>query len=344
MKQIDEVKLAAIFDKAKAEAMALLTDLPTVPEIAVEHPIPITDYSKTFRYSKAENAWKFSLFKPGIYKSFAPAKGSVNLDYYQWANPTPLLGMPRITNEGLLFFNNQKNTLFMADISDKPKYPFEMWYVWHKPDYFINEKMIEEPCYTGENGTPVGVRLTNEDKPQFQFNKAVYPVNRPFIYRLRLTENPKGVANVELWIDGVKQTNSVQVQTWYRNHFTIGAGVNTNNSYIGWAEVFNTPVLSDTDGDKVTAELKSEYKPFDLPIATDITYTKSASGITVSFKPNIPAKIKWVDMSKGIELATYAVALQDKLTVPSNFIGRAEVTVVDAQGRYFDIPSTKIIR
>ena len=310
----------------------------------------VVDYTKTYRYSLAENAYKFGSLPVGVVTSIAPAKGTAKLNYA--GTKTPTLGMPYITKDGLLFLQNQLNTYYIANISVYPKYPNEMWYVWYKPDYFIYEKYAEDPFYTGDYGSPTSFRLTNANTPDQMFINAVTPVNKPSIFRIRTTKigNKTDYVNVELWIDGVKQTNEVQVTAWYRNYFAIGVGVNTNNAYVGWAEVFNTPVLSDYQALRITQELQAEYKPYGLPIATDLKYMFSGGNITVSYKYNgrLPegkaAKIRWVEMNGGPDKSRYRSEYDNKSIIPVPFSGRAEITVYDVNGHYFDIPSTKLAR
>ena len=42
--------------------------------------------------------------------------------------------------------------------------------------------------------------------------------------------------------------------------------------------------------------------------------------------------------------ARYKIEYDGKFTIPAPFSGRAEVTVYDTNGNYFDIPSTKLAR
>ena len=310
-------------------------------------PFLVYDYTQTYRYSMAKNAYKFGLLPAGVVNTIPPAKGNTPMNYIGTPNPT--LGMPYITKDGLLFIQNQANVRYSADILNAPGYPTEIWFVWYKPDYFMWEKYFEEPFYAGDMGGANGFRFTNDNSDDHQFAKSVQPVNRAAIYRIRATQinNKTDYINVELWIDGVKQTNKVAVTAWYRKYFTLEVGAETNNAYVGWAEIFNTPVLTDDQALRVTQELQAEYKPFNLPIATDLRYTvDKAKNLTVSYKYNGKltkgrVKTKWVDMKGGPAKSMYRPEYDNKLTVPANFRGRVEITVSDIKGNYFGIPSTK---
>ncbi len=120
-----------------------------------------------------------------------------------------------------------------------------------------------------------------------------------------------------------------------------------NNEYVGFAEIFHTPVLTDAQASQVTTELQGEYKALNLPIATDLTYTVSGGNVTVSYKCAIlvaSAKIRWVNIPSGPESSVYLPQYDGKWTIPAVNPCRAEITVYDNAGNYFDIPSTKYFK
>ena len=349
LKQVgDGYSALQVTNSALSKKVDSLNAIINKPIVTPPPPI-VNDYTKTYRYSLAQNAYKFGLLPRGTVTTIPASKGKVAMNYFGTSNPT--LGMPYITKDGLLFLQNQANIPYTANISDKPNYPTEVWFVWYKPDYFMWEKYTEEPFYTGDMGGSNGFRFTNDGTDNHQFAKSIQPVNRPAIYRIRATQigNKTDYINVELWIDGVKQTNNVGVTAWYRKYFTLEVGAQTNNAYVGWAEIFNTPVLTDDQAAKITQELQAEYKPYNLPIATNLTYSVKNGNVTVGYtytgqQPENVAgvKVRWVDwQGGGPETSIYRTDLDGKLTVPANFHGRAEVTVIDVKGNYFDIPSTK---
>jgi len=72
------------------------------------------------------------------------------------------------------------------------------------------------PIYFGELGSPNGVRMTNDNDSAHMFPNAIIPVNQFFSVRFRLTSNgTTNSTNIEMWINGIKQTNTVQVLTFY---------------------------------------------------------------------------------------------------------------------------------
>jgi hypothetical protein len=335
---------------------AYLKAIASIP-VPTPVPTPTYDYSKTYRYGLVTHAYKMGLAKPGFVSSFPDQKGGSALTYS--GSDTPTLGLPYITNDGLLFLQNQKNVFYVANIKgdgnhpdiNNAVYPREVWMVLYKPDYFMFEKFLDGDFYMGDLGSSTAdIRFTNDGTVP-TFTNMKIPVNQLSIWRIRLTalsnSSITNMVNVDFWLNGVKQSSNGQVQTWFRKFYCASLGTDTNNEYFGVAELFHTPVLTDVQAAQITTELQAEYKPLNLPIATDLSYTSQNGNVTVSYKysgsiaEGKPATIRWVNMAKGPESSVYMPQYDGKWTIPAINSCRAEITVYDAQGGYFDIPSTK---
>lgn len=324
--------------------------------------VTTTPITSTVRYSLAQHMYKmnasgFTIGQPVL--SISDLKGKLPLPYTGPANPV-LTGKPPIyTKEGVLFFQNQANTHYSAKSSAIAPYPMEIWMVILKPNYF----MFEAFCggygglYFADLGSASPIRLTNDNDAAHMFQNSVIPVNQFFSIRFRLTSNGNNVpVNVEMWINGVKQTNSVQVLTWFSNQWNISIGTDTNNNYCGFAEYLYFPVLTDAQAAQVEAELQSEYQlgqPIQLPYADQLQLTVAGGSTSVTYKFNnvlgfdedtTKRVVRWIAWgNNGVTNATYLPQYNGLLTIPIALKGRVEITCFDVKGNYYSMASSKAV-
>lgn len=339
------------------------------PPVVIPPPVvTVPAYNKTFRYSVANYAYYLKGLPVGPINSIPAAKGGIPMAYTGISNPTLSLTYPSITKEGMLFVQNEGGVKYTALIKGSPSinnptdatYPRETWFVIYKPNYFMFEKFMEDDFYMGDmGGANNGIRFTNDNTAGFEFINSIIPINQYSVYRVRLTAIPNNsnYVNVELWINGVKQTNNQQVQAWYRQYTMIGIGTDTNNEYVLWAELFTTPgALTDAQATQVFTEINTEYsigKPIQAPYADNIILTYDQKGNkTVSYTYINPLgiaedksklQIRWIQWPDGGPgSAVYNHAYDNQLTVPSSFgAGTVQVTVTDMQGNVRGFPENK---
>lgn len=310
-----------------------------VPPVSPTNPI-ITPYQKTLRYQQATNAWKVSDCPVGVCKSIPAAKGGVDMVYNGVANPS--LEMPYVTKEGLLVMLNQAGIKYTANIQgsmsiNDPKdarYSRERHLVMFKPNYFNFEEYCVDDFGFGDLGNNQSVRCTNANDPAHMFANAVTPVDTYSYFRFRLTaiSGNTSEVNVELWINGIKQTNTQQVKTWYRKNYAAVLGVDTNNSHVAWAEVFDTPVLTDAVAAQIASEVIGEYnigKPLIAAYPTNLSTSVAGGKRTVKYTGSGTPKIQWVTWlnNNGPTESAYLTQYDNQLTVPANFEGMVLVTL-----------------
>lgn len=323
-----------------------------------------TSYFHSKRYSLAANAYNMTLssFTVGQSVTSIPdLKGSLTLPYVGSSTPILSGAPPKFIYPGLLFMQNESNIqYYVSKASVNATFPYELWMVLYKPDYFIFEKFIDGPPYMGELGcSTCGLRFTNfgsggNDGYSFAASTTV-PIWQMFLIRLVFhdpyTSGGGGYSQVDLYINGTLQTTTTMPVSTFRdpNGWAVSLGASTNNEYVGWAEylLFNGNVSS-TDATTITNELNLKYKfgtDMPYPRANSLNYGSSGGIMTVSYTFYDPLGstedvsgrvIKWVqDGTGGVSNATYVTS------VPSTENGRAEITVKTMDGRYSIIPSTK---
>lgn len=347
----------AAFNQLSKDITVYLTPPPAVvvPPV-ITPPTQVTPYQKTVRYGLANNAYKlnqygFTAEQP--IQSIPDLKGKNDLLYV--GVPKPLLtgSAPHYKKEGVVFMQNETGVKYAASLPGGAPYPRELWAVLYKPNYFMFEKFMEDDPYVGELG-PATLRTTNDNKDGFWFNQNVnIPVNQFFVLRLRITAQPKNTSytNIEAWINGVKLTSSVPVQSWYRSYNVLAFGADTNNEFVGWAEFLNMPVLTDAQAAQVQAELAAEYVNPKLPYADNIQFNYANGNKTAAYtfvdptglKEGQKALIRWVNwpVNGGVTNGTYLTQYDGQWTVPANFAGRAEITVYNSAGVYCSMPQSK---
>jgi hypothetical protein len=335
---------------------SLLSDIP----VAVAPPLvaPSTyDYTKTFRYTPMTYGWKFSLNPVGpVTAPLVAAKGGVSM--LNTSNSNLTLGPLEVTKDGLLAIKNQlgcRATAMIKGSGQQPDvknavYPRTVWMVQFKPNYFMSEKQMEDDFYGATQQGNTGVRFTNDNDAAHTFVNAIFPVDGYSLWQYNLTTIPGNTdkVNIDLWINGVQQTNSVAVQTYYRKFYCCSVGTGESNSdHYGVAEVFHTGILDAPTNLKITNEILAEYgigKPFPLPFATNVVVNKVNGNYVVSFTPNMAIDpnatvYQWIDWNgQGPAGAKYRPDLSGP-SVPANFSGGVQVTVHNLQGVYFGIPA-----
>lgn len=349
----------------------LLSDLPAVvtpPPVVVPPPVTTTPYQQTVRYGLALNAYKInqSGFTVGSPVNKIPDQKSKNDMIYAGSNPPILSGtLPVYTKEGLIFLENEANVNYQSQISNSPPYPQELWMVMAKPDFFIFESWqnIWNVQYLGDlgsatNGIRVRVGADNSSDNAWNFTNAVIPTQQFFVLRLRLTAvaGNKTRTNAELWVNGVKVIQPVQMTSAFNPVNILAIGSTTNNEYVGWAEYINMPPITDAQATQVYAEMNAEYnfgQTIQLPFADNIQFATTGNTTAVGYRFNNPLgfpedvskrKIRYVvGGSNGISNATYNHAYDNVLTIPMTSNFRIEITVYDTQGNYFSIPSSKAL-
>lgn len=337
----------------------LLSDIPGVPVAA---PVPTYDYTKTARYPFINYSWKFSLNPIGpVTAPLTAAKGGIPMLNTSVSNLT--LGPLAITKDGLLWFQNQlgpRITAMLKGSGQSPNtanavYPREIFIVMVKTAYQLSEKICEDDIYVAEPATNPGIRFTNDNDVAHTFFNSAFPQDQYSVLRIILTPIAGNTdkVNVGLEINGVPQTNSVAVQTYFRKYYCASVGTGSSNSaHFGLAEIFHTNgLLAASDAKTVTAELIKEYgigQPLSLPYATNVSIAKTNGNYVLSFKANDPLNngidpngtiIQWIDwQGQGPAGSVYRTDLKGA-TVPATFSGSVQVTVKDLKGNYFSIPA-----
>lgn len=346
----------ARFAKLLNDAAAVPADSVTPPPVVVV-PTSTYDYTKTARYPFINYSWKFSLNPVGpVIAPLAAAKGGVPMLNTSNANLT--LGPLEVTKDGLLWIQNQLGTRATAMIKGNGQqpnvansvYPRTVWVVEFKPNYFMAEKQMEDDFYSATELSALGVRLTNDNDAAHTFVNSSFPFDGYSLFQYNLTAIPGNTdkVNVDLWINGVQQTNSVAVQTYYRKFYCCSLGTGSSNSdHYGVAEVFHTNILDAPTNLKITNEILAEYgigKPFPFPFATNVVVNRVNGNFVVSFTPNMAIDpnatiYQWIDWNgQGPAGAKYRTDLSGP-TVPATFSGAVQITVKNLQGVYFGIPA-----
>lgn len=361
----------ARFAKLLNDAAGVPADSVTPPPVVVVPPpvIPVADITKTIRFANAKNLYKINAngFTAGQeIQSIPDVKGKLNLLYNSdpTSNTNTLTGKKAIyCKEGFAFFQNIPGNFYNAQAPGGAPYPLEAWFVFEKPNFFLEEAFIKgwgNLLYVGDLLGQTGIRTTNDNDTAHTFVNAVIPVNKRTLFRFRLTLNGSEKTttqntNVELWINGVKQTNSQQVLTFYYNVCYLQLGADTNGEYCGYHEIGFYPVLTDTIAAQITAEIQAEYNlgaAIQQPYADNIQVVNTNGKLSVTYNfistnglPEDKTKLRvdWIQWgSNGVTNATYIA--KNTPTVNSYSGGRVEVTAFDTAGNFYSIPGSKEIK